>query len=47
MSEKWIFDKRKFTMVKKITRIDLLVQKLDEYGEYSGYDRPLFYVKLN
>ena len=46
MSEKWLFDKRKFTLVKQVTRIDLLVKKLDEFGQYYGDDRPLFYVKL-
>ena len=46
MSEKWIFDKGKFSLVKQVTRIDLLVKKLDEYGQYYGDDRPLFYVKM-
>lgn len=46
MSEKWIFDKRKFTLVKQVIRIDLLVKRLDEFGQYYGDDRPLFYVKL-
>ena len=46
MSEKWVFDKKKFTLVKQVTRIDLLIKRLDESGEYTGDDRPLFYVKM-
>ncbi len=46
MSEKWIFDKKKFTLVKMVTRVDLLTKKVDESGQYTGDDRPLFYVKL-
>ena len=46
MNEKWIFDKGRFTLVKQVTRIDLLIKRLDENGQYTGTDKPLFYVKL-
>ncbi|MGB3946447.1 MAG: PorP/SprF family type IX secretion system membrane protein [Bacteroidia bacterium] len=46
MSEKWVFDKGRFTLVKQVYRIDLLIKRLDEAGQYTGDDRPLFYVKL-
>lgn len=46
MSEKWVFDKTRFTLVKQVYRIDLLIKRLDESGQYTGDDRPLFYVKL-
>jgi hypothetical protein len=46
MSERWVFDKGRFTLVKQVYRIDLLIKRLDESGQYTGDDRPLFYVKL-
>lgn len=46
MREKWIFDKEKFSLEKRVSRIDLIYKKLDENGEYIG-DKPLFYVHLN
>ncbi len=46
MREKWTFDKVKFKIEKQVTRIDFLIKKLDEEGQYLG-DRPLFYVNLN
>ncbi len=46
MNEKWVFDKGRFTLTKQVTRIDLLIKRLDESGQYTGDDRPLFYVKL-
>lgn len=45
MREKWTFDKEKFKLEKKVTRIDLVYKKLDLSGEYIG-DKPLFYVHL-
>ncbi|MGB3947072.1 MAG: hypothetical protein WBM13_03745 [Bacteroidia bacterium] len=45
MREKWTFDKEKFRLEKKVTRIDLVYKKLDLSGEYIG-DKPLFYVNL-
>ncbi len=46
MNEKWIFDKQKFSLAKKVTRIDLLIKVIDEAGEETGNDKPLFYVKM-
>jgi type IX secretion system PorP/SprF family membrane protein len=46
MTEKWVFDKGRFTLTKQVTRIELLIKRLDESGQYTGDDRPLFYVKL-
>ncbi len=46
MQEKWIFDKNKFKLTKQVTRIDLLLKRVNESGDYTGDDRPLFYVKL-
>lgn len=46
MNERWVFDKGRFTLTKQVTRIDLLIQRLDENGQYTGTDKPLFYVKL-
>jgi len=46
MREKWVFDNAKFKLEKEVTRIDLLLKKLDETGQYIG-DKPLFYVNLN
>lgn len=45
MREKWVFDKEKFRLDKRVTRIDLVYKKVDENGEYIG-DKPLFYVNL-
>jgi hypothetical protein len=44
--ETWNFDKENFKLEKKVSRIYLFTQKLDENGEYLG-DKALFYVKLN
>lgn len=44
--ETWSFDKENFKLEKKVSRIYLFTQKLDENGEYLG-DKALFYVKLN
>ena len=46
MREKWTFDKEKFRLEKKVTRIDLTYKKLDLSGEYVG-DKALFYVYLD
>ena len=46
MREKWVFDKEKFRLEKKVIRIDLTYKKLDENGKYIG-DKPLFYVYLD
>lgn len=46
MREKWFFDREKFRLEKKVTRIDLTYKKLDESGAYIG-DKPLFYVFLD
>ena len=46
MREKWVFNKEKFTLEKQVTRIDFLLKKANETGDYIG-DKPLFYVKLN
>lgn len=45
MREKWTFDKEKFRLEKKVSRIDLVYKKLNLSGEYVG-DKPLFYVNL-
>lgn len=45
MREKWVFDKTNFKLHKHVTRIDLLLKKLDLDGTYLG-DKALFYVKL-
>jgi hypothetical protein len=45
MREKWSFDEKEFRMEKHVTRIDLLLKKVDETGAYIG-DKALFYVKL-
>lgn len=44
--EKWVFNKKRFALTKQVTRLDLFIKQLDEEGEYTGNDRPLFYVKL-
>ncbi len=46
MREKWVFNKEKFSLEKKVIRIDLTYKKLDEYGKHIG-DKPLFYVYLD
>ena len=46
MNEKWVFDKKSFRLTKHITRIDLLITQMDEAGEITGNDKPLFYVRL-
>jgi hypothetical protein len=46
MREKWIFNKETFTIEKKVTRIDFLLKKLNETGDYIG-DKTLFYVKMD
>lgn len=46
MREKWVFDKERFRLEKKVTRLDLIYKYLDESGEYIG-DKALFYVNLN
>lgn len=46
MREKWSFDEKEFKMQKQVTRIDLLLKKLDQTGTYIG-DKALFYVNLN
>jgi hypothetical protein len=45
MREKWTFDEREFKMYKVVTRIDLLLKKLDQTGVHIG-DKALFYVNL-
>lgn len=47
MREKWIFDKEKFTLEKKITRIDLTCKKMSEDGTTYVGDKALFYVYLD
>lgn len=46
MNEKWVWDKKAFKLTKQITRIDLLITQMDDAGEITGNDTPLFYVKL-
>lgn len=47
MREEWIFNEKKFTLTKKVKRVDLLLKKVDPVtGEYLG-DKALFYVKLD
>ena len=46
MNEKWIFDKKTYKLTKQITRIDILITQVDERGDITGNDMPLFYVKL-
>lgn len=46
MTERWVFEKGRFTLTKQVIRIDLLIKRLDASGQYNGEDRPLFYVKL-
>lgn len=45
MREKWNFNEKEFRLEKQVTRIDLLLKKLDETGSYVG-DKALFYVNL-
>lgn len=44
--EQWFFDEKEFQLEKKVSRIDLLIKKLNFEGEYIG-DKALFYVHLN
>lgn len=44
--EKWVYNPKRFTLTKRVTRIDLLIKRIDEQGNYTGTDRALFYVKL-
>lgn len=46
MREKWNFNEKEFRLEKHVTRIDLLLKKLDETGSYIG-DKALFYVNLS
>lgn len=46
MRESWSFDDKNFTLKKKVSRIDLLLKKLDFEGVHIG-DMALFYVYLN
>ncbi len=46
MREKWDFNEKEFRLEKKVTRIDLLLKKMDASGAYIG-DKALFYVNLN
>ena len=46
MREKWTFDESEFKMYKVVTRIDLLLKKLDQRGVHIG-DKALFYVNLS
>lgn len=46
MNEKWIFDRKGYRLTKQVTRIDLLITQLDETGEITGQDKPLFFIKL-
>ena len=46
MRESWSFDDENFTLRKKVTRLDLLLKKLDFEGVYIG-NLALFYVYLN
>ena len=46
MNEKWMWDKKLNILTKKVTRIDLLIPVLDEAGEPTGNDRPLFCVQF-
>lgn len=46
MREKWVFNKEKFSLEKKVIRIDLTYKKLDENGQHIG-DKPLFYVYMD
>jgi len=46
MNEKWVFDRKSFKLTKHITRIDLLITQVDEEGNITGNDKPLFYVRL-
>jgi hypothetical protein len=45
MREKWTFDENAFKIHKEVTRIDLLLKKLDQTGGHIG-DKALFYVNL-
>ena len=44
--EDWYFDEKNYKMKKQVSRIDLLLKKLDNEGSYMG-DKALFYVNLN
>ncbi|MFY9311211.1 MAG: type IX secretion system membrane protein PorP/SprF [Bacteroidia bacterium] len=46
MNEKWIFDRKNYKLTKQVTRIDLLITQLNDAGEITGNDKPLFFVKL-
>lgn len=46
MNEKWVFDRKNYKLTKQVTRIDLLITQLNEAGEITGNDKPLFFVKL-
>ncbi len=46
MNEKWIFDRKSYKLTKQVTRVDLLITQLNEAGEITGNDKPLFFVKL-
>jgi Gliding motility associated protein GldN len=46
MREEWRFDEKEFRLEKHVSRIDLLLKKMDETGVYIG-DKALFYVNLN
>lgn len=45
-NEKWIFDRKSYKLTKQVSRIDLLITQLNDAGEITGNDKPLFYVKL-
>lgn len=46
MNEKWLFDKKSYKLTKQVTRVDLLITQVDDAGEITGNDKPLFFVKL-
>lgn len=46
MNEKWIFDRKSYRLTKQVTRVDLLITQINDAGEITGNDKPLFFVKL-
>jgi type IX secretion system PorP/SprF family membrane protein len=46
MNEKWIFDRKSYRLTKQVTRVDLLITQLNDAGEITGNDKPLFFVKF-
>jgi hypothetical protein len=46
MNERWLFDRKSFKLTKQVTRVDLLITQVNDAGEITGNDKPLFFVKM-